>query len=82
MSIDFLDADVNKQMIRLGLRVLHYRKLKNFTQEDLAERAGISVAVISRIENSASNTEVVTILKIANALKVEPHKLFDFRERE
>jgi len=82
MNSDYLDLDINEQMIKLGLKVLYYRKLRNLTQDELSEKSGISTVVISRIENTTTNMEVMTILKIAKALKVNPHKLFDFREMD
>lgn len=46
------------------------------TQERLAERAGITSAYISEIENQKKVGKFETIASIAEALEVEPYELF------
>ena len=46
------------------------------TQERLAERAGITSAYISEIENQKKVGKFETIASIASALEVEPYELF------
>ena len=73
----------NKQLIQIGLNVRTYRVMDSLTQAELAERAGLSVSAISKLENANvyTNSELVTILKIAMALNVHPSKLFEFRDK-
>ena len=52
------------------------RLSKKLTQERLAERAGITSAYISEIENQKKIGKVETIASIAAALDVEPYELF------
>ena len=68
--------------ITIGLNIAYYRKLYGFSQEQLAEKAGIGRDYMSRIESShficSFSLEVLFIL--AAALKVEPYQLLIFRK--
>lgn len=78
------DTDViaNRQLILLGLNIQKYRKLANLTQAELAEKAKLGLSAISRLENANryTNSETLTILKVAIALNINPQKLFDFKD--
>ena len=52
------------------------RLSKKLTQERLAERAGITSAYISEIENQKKIGKFEIIASIAAALEVEPYELF------
>jgi transcriptional regulator with XRE-family HTH domain len=47
------------------------------TQEQLAQAAGISTRQLVRIEKNKVEPRFSTILKLAEALKVEPSELVD-----
>ncbi len=66
--------------IKMGLNILHYRKLKNLTQAQLAELCHISEQQIQRIETAQSYPKIPTLFDIANALQVPASKFFDFRD--
>ncbi len=68
--------------IQLGLNISYYRKLQGYTQEELAEIAGISRSHISAIEapNIIHNISLEVLFNIAEALKISPYKLLEFRE--
>lgn len=68
--------------IQLGLNIAYYRKLQGYTQEELAELSGISRSHLSAIEapNIIHNTSIEVLFNIANTLKIETYKLFEFRE--
>ncbi|MBP3310299.1 MAG: helix-turn-helix transcriptional regulator [Ruminococcus sp.] len=68
--------------IQLGLNISYYRKLKGYTQEELAELSGISRSHISAIEapNIVHNISLEVLFNIAEALGIEPCKLLEFRE--
>ncbi len=53
-----------------------YRVKKRYSQEAVAEIAGIGQNQISAIENELSNPNLETLIKIANALNVEIFSLF------
>lgn len=61
---------------RFGRLVSIHRKRMKFTQEELAERAGLSVDMISKIEVGSSGARFGTIQKIATALDVDEAELF------
>ncbi|MCL1964259.1 MAG: helix-turn-helix transcriptional regulator [Firmicutes bacterium] len=64
----------------LGLRVSLLRKIKGYTQEQLAERAGKSLTFIGSIEapNMPTSVSLETIFDIANALEMPVYQLFLF----
>lgn len=61
----------------LGQRVAKLRLDRGLTQEQLAERMGVSRNHIADIELGARNTGVWSILLIARALEVRPGELLD-----
>ena len=58
-----------------GRRVKQHRKLARMTQEQLAEKAGISFAFVGHIERGTRKASLDTVVKLANALKVSPEIL-------
>jgi transcriptional regulator with XRE-family HTH domain len=61
---------------RIGANIGHWRNLKGLKQKDIANRAGISEAALSKIENGGPSLNVSTMEKIANALEIEVEQLF------
>lgn len=61
---------------RFGRLVMTHRKRAGFTQEELAEQAGISVDTVAKIEVGATGARFPMIEKIAGALQVDPAELF------
>ena len=63
-------TDEQKQYTRdrIGLRVMALRKLKEWSQEELARRAGLQRTHISRIEAGKYAVTLETIQAIAEAL--------------
>lgn len=68
--------------IQLGLNISYFRKLRGMTQEELAEKAGISRSHLSSIEapNIVKAFSIELLFEIANALQIESYKLLQFRE--
>lgn len=60
----------------LGKRVKSLRQDRGLTQERLAERTNLSVNYLSRIERGLENPTLATMLRLAQALKIEPLDLF------
>ena len=52
----------------LGNAIKQARKERNLTQEQLCDLVGVQKAQISKIENSAKNARIETILKVFEAL--------------
>lgn len=67
-------------VIAIGLKIGYLRRQKGLTQEQLAEKAGISVGFLSQIEapNMAMGCSLVTLLALADALQVPPYKLLEY----
>lgn len=61
----------------IGMKVLQARKMRNYSQEKLGEKAGISQQHLSRIENDDICPSMDTLLNIAAALKVSVNTLTD-----
>ena len=65
----------------LGLRIAYYRKMRGYTQEQLAELIGKSWSFLSQIE--ANNGAILkgvsldTLFSISEALEVPVGKLFE-----
>ena len=66
----------------LGRRVRQLRQSRpeRLTQEDLAERADISVSFLSMIERGERAPHLETLLRLALALQVSVGELFEFDE--
>ena len=55
----------------IGDMIQAARKERNLTQEQLGQLVGVKKAQISRLENSATNVTIDTILKVFNALEAK-----------
>ena len=53
-----------------------YRVKAGFTQEELAEKIGISLKYISRIENGNNSVKTQTLIKYMNILGISPNTLY------
>lgn len=58
-----------EEVVRARLRSL--RSARGLTQEQLCERAGISVDAVNRIENGSRVPTITTLARLAEALEVE-----------
>jgi len=64
----------------LGQNIAFYRRMRNLTQLQLSEAVETSRNHLSRIENADCAVSLDTVFAIANALGVEPYKLFQNKE--
>lgn len=64
----------------LGQNIAFYRNRRKLTQLKLSELAEISRNHLSRIENADYAVSLDAVFSIANALGVEPYKLFQDKE--
>ena len=60
----------------IALRIKHYRNIQHITQEELAEKAKISVDYLGKIEVNINKPGIVCIIKIINALNVSIAEFF------
>ncbi len=63
---------------KLGRRIKVLREKAHLTQEKLAEKCGISLDYLGKIEVNINKPGLKTVLKLANALDVPIKELFDF----
>lgn len=64
----------------VGLNVSYYRRRRKYSQLEFAELVGIERSHVSKIELGTIGVSLDVIFKICEALKIQPEKLFDFRE--
>ena len=64
---------------KLGARIKQLREKAGITQEKLAEKSDISLDNLGKIEVCINKPGLKTILKLANALKIEPYSIFKFK---
>lgn len=73
-------ADRSDQVIinEFGNTLRRLREAKKWTQGELADLAGTTTNTISRLETGTNEAGLVTIVRIAEALGVDPGELFSF----
>lgn len=66
-----------EQYRKLGLKISYYRKLKGYTQEQLAEKLEKSLAFIGAVEapNVDRTISLDTLFDISAVLEIPPYKL-------
>lgn len=67
------------KFIQLGIAIASLRKLRGMSQEQLAEKAGVSRSLLSIIEapNTANSFSMETFFDIADALEISPADLLN-----
>ena len=65
---------------QLGANIKTKRELLNLTQQELADKTGISLNHIEKIEVAFSKPSLETVLKIANVLNITVSKLCNFKD--
>ena len=68
------------EVLYIGEKLRETRKRKLLTQQQLAERSGVGIATIIRIERNQVEPRGSTIRKLAEALGVDPHELVTSEE--
>ena len=63
--------------IQIGDNIRKIRRERGFSLEQMAERTGVSKAMIGQIERGDSNPTVAILWKIANGLKVSFSSLIE-----
>lgn len=60
----------------MGYKIREFREKAGMSQEELAEKSGISRVTISKLETGGSTTTTKTLCSIAAALGVPVNKIF------
>lgn len=64
--------NIKKTLIFLGERTKELREYENISQDKLAEKANLSISLISKLERGqATNINLSAIINIAEALKID-----------
>lgn len=66
------------ELIKLGQKIKFERLKRDFSQEELAELANISVHGLSNIETGKTDVKYTNLLNIAKAFKMRLSELLDF----
>ena len=61
--------------INLGRRVKNLRRAQHMTQEDLAEKLGISASFLGHIERGTRIASLETLVKLCQVLDTDPNYL-------
>ena len=69
------------ELVRFGENVRKRREEREWTQEQLAEKADLDQTFISGIERGARNPTIITINKLSKALKTSVSALCEGIER-
>jgi transcriptional regulator with XRE-family HTH domain len=62
-------------VLYIGDKLREIRKRALLTQQQLADKSGVGVTTIIRVERNQVEPQARTIRKLAKALDVEPHEL-------
>ena len=75
-----LKAKHTGNYLQLGLKISYYRKLRGLTQEQLAEKVGLTPAFIGHVEapNIRKAISLDTLFDIAEVLEIPPYKFLQF----
>lgn len=78
-NLSFGQEDCRAELQCIGLRIAYFRKLKNLTQAELAERLHINKNYLSHLESGSANKTVSLplLIRISRALDVELSVLVD-----
>lgn len=78
------EFDNRDKFIELGYNIAYYRKHAGLTQEQLAERVGISRQHLGAIEapNLVRPISLDLLFNIADVLNIPSYKLLRFRDEE
>ncbi len=70
--------DEQEIYINIGKNIKTLREKYHLTQEKLAEKAGISLDYLGKIEVNINKPGLKTLIKIAKALNIHIKNLFEF----
>ena len=66
---------------RIGFNLMKQRRLKGWTQEQLAEKSGVSRSRISKMENGKENFNIESLFLIAQSLEIDFIELLKWGEK-
>ena len=63
-----IETETIRQIARMVSDIIKRRKMLGLTQNEVAQKAGLSQAQVARLENSSQTPRVDTLIKVAIAL--------------
>jgi len=66
-----------KLLKRFAKNLKNARSARSMSQEDLADKSGLALSQIARIETGRLNTSISTVYAILKALNAEANELFE-----
>lgn len=66
---------VQKESKKIAMRLLRERQEREWSQQELANRAGLDRKTVNRIENLHFSPSMETFLRLCNAMKVQAHEV-------
>ena len=76
----FVGYQRHEQFIEaFGENLRKIRTSKGISQEDLADKADLTLSQVGRIERGVINTSISMVYSLAAALETEPLELFRFK---
>ena len=67
-------------MMNIGNVIKKYRKELGYTQEEMANRLGVTTPAVNKWENGNSNPDIELLAPIARLLHISLDTLLSFRE--
>lgn len=67
---------------KIGIRIRTLRKQADLTQQELAEKAGVSYKYLGQVERGQVNLSVEKMVEIANGLRIDPRDLLVVQAKE
>lgn len=65
---------------KLGIRIAYFRRIRNYSQQELGGLIGIDAQHISKLERAEVGMSMDMLFKLSKALKITASKLLDFSE--
>ena len=77
-----MSTDSPKVIQKFRYVLVRCRKMKGLTQEQLSERAGISLSFLGMLESGRRHPNIAMFFRLASALDVRPSHLIAEWDRE
>ena len=75
-----MDIHQKDKYKKLGLNIAYYRKLRGYTQAELARLLQIDRTHMGNMELAATGTSLDLLFRLSDALEIPVYKLFLFRD--
>ena len=72
-----MEKNEQEQYLQIGERIKRFREDNGLTLRDMADRTGLSTAVLSQIENHLISPPLGTLIRLTQALDLRPGHFFD-----